>query len=197
MSDSSPAEVEYINRLHPSGLKSFKFESGDLYLCVERNQIREIISSLKVFPDSPYDTFSECMGVDYSKWEHARDFEERFEVVYNLLSLEHSKRIFVKVGVGLDETVPSLKPIFMGADYPEREVWDLFGIEFEGNEQKQRFMLPDDWVGHPLRKEYPLGGEEVLFDKRDRGPSVGEIPRPRAGESFEGKTGTKELNADD
>lgn len=194
MTDSKPSVVDYITKEFPESLRSYKFESGDLYLSVDRKDIVPVVTALKTLPESPFDYFSECTAVDYSRWEHPRDFTERFEVVYNLLCLESSKRIFVKIGVNLGEKVPTLTGVFPGADYPEREVWDLFGIEFEGNEQKQRFILPDDWVGHPLRKEYPLGGEEVLFDKSDRGPSVGEIPRPRAGESFEGRTGTGEVN---
>ena len=91
------------------------------------------------------------------------------------------------------QKVPTLKNLFMGAEYPEREVWDMFGIVFEGNEQKQRFLMPDDWAGHPLRKEFPLGGEDVLFDKGERGPAVEDIQVPHAGESFEGKTGTEEV----
>jgi NADH-quinone oxidoreductase subunit C len=72
----------------------------------------------------------------------------------------------------------------------------MYGIIFTGNELKpgERFMLPDDWVGFPLRKEYPLGGEDVLFDIGTRGPAVEDTMRPHAGESFEGKTGTEEVS---
>jgi NADH-quinone oxidoreductase subunit C len=110
------------------------------------------------------------------------------------MSLKHASRIFVKVGVNDGQTVPTVKHLYLGAEYPEREVWDLFGIVFEGNEQTQRFLLPDDWVGFPLRKEYPLGGEDVLFDRGTRGPAVEDLSMPHAGESFEGKTGTEDVS---
>jgi len=69
-------------------------------------------------------------------------------------------------------------------------------VKFEGNElaKGERFLLPDDWIGFPLRKEYPLGGEDVLFDQGDRGPAVEDVSMPHAGESFEGKTGSEDVS---
>ena len=110
------------------------------------------------------------------------------------MSITLHSRIFLKVGVNDGQKVPSLIPVFMGAEYPEREVTDLFGIRFEGNEQEGRFLLPDDWIGHPLRKEYPLGGDDVIFDGGDRGPAIEDLMMPHAGESFEGKTGSSEIS---
>ncbi|MBN9501363.1 MAG: NADH-quinone oxidoreductase subunit C, partial [Armatimonadetes bacterium] len=77
-----------------------------------------------------------------------------------------------------------------------KEIADLYGIQFDGNEfdKGERFLLPDDWIGFPLRKEYPLGGEDVLFDQGDRGPAVEDISMPHAGESFEGKTGSEDVS---
>lgn len=167
---------------------------GDTWICIERTRLSEVLKFLKEDPDLQYAYFSECLGADYSRWTHERDLSERFEVIYNLMSLKDYGRIFVKVGVDDGQTVPSVKSIFLGAEYPEREVNDLFGIVFEGNEQTQRFLLPDDWVGYPLRKEYPLGGEDVLFDLGDRGPAVEDVSMPHAGESFEGKTGTEDVS---
>jgi NADH-quinone oxidoreductase subunit C len=167
---------------------------GETYLCVERDALPEVIQFLKEDPELDYSYFSECLGADYSRWPHERDLEGRFEVIYNLMSLKYYSRIFVKVGVDDGQKVPSIKHIFLGADYPEREVWDLFGVVFEGNEQEQRFLMPDDWAGFPLRKDFPLGGEDVLFDKGDRGPAVEDLSMPHAGESFEGKTGSEEVS---
>ena len=132
--------------------------------------------------------------MDYSAWKHERDLSQRFEVVYNLYSTKHYSRLFVKLGVNDGESVPTLREVFLGAEYPEREVNDLFGVMFEGNVHAGRFLLPDDWVGYPLRKEYPLGGEDVLFDGGDRGPAVEDKMMPHAGESFEGKTGSGEVS---
>jgi NADH-quinone oxidoreductase subunit C len=167
---------------------------GDTHLCIKRESLPEIMQFLKEDPELEYTYFSECLGVDYSKWNHDRDFEERFEVIYNLKSLKHCSRLFVKVGVDEGQKVPSLIHIFMGADYPEREITDLYGIVYEGNEQTQRFMMPDDWNGYPLRKEFPLGGEQIEFDQKTKGPAIKDLEKPHAGESFSGRTGTKEIS---
>jgi NADH-quinone oxidoreductase subunit C len=171
-------------------------KNGDLYLCVDRSNLLPSLKILKESSDLAYTFFSECVGVDYSTWTHPRDLDGRFEVVYNLLSIKLNKRIFVKTSVNDGETIPTARHLYLGAEYPEKEIGDLYGIVFEGNALApgSRFLLPDDWVGHPLRKEYPLGGEDVLFDKGDRGPAVEDTMSPHAGESFEGKTGTQEIS---
>ena len=194
MVGSERLEAVKVRERFPNDLLKVKEYRGETYLCVTREALPAIISFLKDDADLQYDYFSECLGVDYSTWTHERDLAERFEVVYNLMSLKHSSRIFVKVGVNDGQEVPTLKHIFIGAEYPEREVNDLYGVIFEGNEQTQRFLLPDDWVGFPLRKEYPLGGEDVVFDQGTKGPAVEDMSMPHAGESFEGKTGSDDVS---
>ncbi len=162
---------------------------GDLYILVDKSKIRDVLKTLKEDESLQYTYFSECLGVDYSTWNHDRDLPGRFEVVYNLMSPVDFQRVFIKTSVDDGEKLPSVKDIFAGAEYPEREIWDLFGIVFEGNEQSERFLMPDDWVGYPLRKEFPLGGENVQFDQGSFGPSISEEQTPHAGESFDGKTG--------
>lgn len=187
-------ETVKIRDNFPDAFIKAKEFAGDTWICVKREAIADIVQFLKTDPDLEYTYFSECLGADYSTWPHERDLDERFEVIYNLMSLKHYSRIFLKVGANDGDTVPTLKHIFLGAEYPEREVWDLFGVDFEGNEQTQRFLLPDDWVGFPLRKDYPLGGEDVLFDQGTYGPAVEDLQMPHAGESFEGKTGSEEVS---
>jgi NADH-quinone oxidoreductase subunit C len=187
-------EVVKVREKFPDSLLKVKEFRGDTFLCAKREDLPQIIQFLKEDPDLQYNYFSECLGADYSAWKHERDFEERFEVIYNLMSLKHASRIFVKIGVNDGQKIPTLKHIFAGAEYPEREVWDMFGIVFEGNEQSERFLMPEDWVGFPLRKEFPLGGEEVEFAESTKGPSIEEVAAPHAGESFEGRTGTEEVS---
>ncbi len=173
-----------------------KFENrGDTYICLDPADLREAVSVLKSDPTTKFDYFVECLGVDYSQWNHPRDLPGRFEVIYNLYSTYLHKRLFIKVSVDDGQSIPTLKDIFSGAEYPERETQDLFGILFEGNEPTpgERFMLPDDWVGYPLRKEYPLGGEDVVFHGGTEGPAVEDVQMPHAGESFEGKTGSEDV----
>lgn len=193
-SNQERPEVAKVRAAFPSALKAVLEDRGDTFLCVDRAAIVDVVKLLKEDPELDYGYFVECLGVDYSTWQRPRWTDDRFEVVYNLYSLTQSARIFVKVGVDDGQTVPTLKHVFIGAEYPERETWDMFGIVFEGNEQKQRFLLPDDWVGFPLRKDFPLGGEDVLFDRGEHGPAIEDISMPHAGESFTGKTGTDEVS---
>lgn len=167
----------------------------ETYVLVAREAIVDVARFLKDSPELAYDYFSECLGVDYSTWPHARDLPERFEVVYNLMSTKHYARLFLKVGVDDGQTVPTLKDVYLGAEYPEKEIADLFGIQFAGNELVgERFLLPDDWVGYPLRKEFPLGGEDVPFDAATIGPAVEDLAMPHAGESFDGRTGSEDVS---
>lgn len=196
MQGTERLETALVRDQFGDALKKVKEFRGETYLCVDREKIVEVIELLKSDPHLAYDYFVECLGVDYSRWDHERDLPQRFEVVYNLYSTKHSSRIFVKIGVDDGEAVPTLKHIFLGAEYPEKETADLFGIHFAGNELEvgDRFLLPDDWIGYPLRKEYPLGGDDVLFDGGDRGPAVEDVSMPHAGESFEGKTGSEDVS---
>lgn len=187
-------EVTKLKAKFGEAILSAKDNRGDLYVCVDREKLVEIVQFLKDAEDLTFDYFVECVGADYSRWEHPRDLDGRFEVIYNLMSTTRTTRIFLKVSVNDGQTIPTLKSVFLGAEYPEREVNDLFGVQFAGNEQATRFLLPDDWVGYPLRKEYPLGGEDVLFDGGDRGPAVEDLMVPHAGESFEGKTGSHDVS---
>lgn len=187
-------EIMKVREAFPDDLVKVKIFRNETYLCVTRAALPAIAKLLKEDPELEYTYFCECVGVDYSQWNHERDLDGRFEVVYNLMSLKHHSRLFLKVAVNDAETIPTLKNLFLGAEYPEREINDLFGVVFEGNEQMTRFLLPDDWVGHPLRKEYPLGGDDVLFDKGSRGPAVEDMMMPHAGESFEGRTGSSEIS---
>lgn len=189
-------EAVKVREKFGDALLKVKEYRGDTFLCVKRESIVDVLTFLKNDPDLEYTYFSECLGVDYSTWTHERDLPNRFEVIFNIMSLKYNSRLFVKVGVDDGETVPTAKGVYLGAEYPEREVQDLYGVKFEGNEEKEgmRFLLPDDWTGYPLRKEYPLGGEDVLFDQSTRGPAVEDKMMPHAGESFEGKTGSEDVS---
>ncbi len=92
------------------------------------------------------------------------DRRPRFEVIVNLLSLQHRLRLRVIAEVGGDEpSIPSLVPIWPGANYAEREVYDMFGIIFEGHPDLTRILMPDEWEGYPLRKDFGVGSVPVQF----------------------------------
>jgi NADH-quinone oxidoreductase subunit C len=85
--------------------------------------------------------------------------EPRFEVVYHLLSIPHKERVRLKVRVASSETdgvVPTVQSVWPAAGWPEREVWDMFGIVFAGHGDLRRLLMPEDWEGHPARKDYPV-----------------------------------------
>ncbi|MCC6402922.1 MAG: NADH-quinone oxidoreductase subunit C [Fimbriimonadaceae bacterium] len=196
MTEPRSAEAQAIVANLPDALISETVKLGSLYLCIERERIADVLALLKSDPGLRYDYFSECVGVDYSEWKEERDLGSRFEVVYNLMSVSSGARVFLKVGADDGEAIPTCMHVFAGAEYPEREVHDLLGIEFQGNGNYpgERFLLPDDWVGYPLRKEFPLGGEDVVFAHGTLGPAVEDIASPLAGESFEGTTGTENVS---
>lgn len=177
-------------------LLKVKDNRGDAYYCLTPQALLQAVLTLKNDPELQYDYFVECLGVDYSAWKHERDLPGRFEVVYNLYSTLLHDRVFLKISVDDGETVPTLVDIFLGAEYPEREIQDLFGVIFQGNGPSpgERFLLPDDWVGFPLRKEVPLGGEDVDFHLGTKGPAVEDVQVPHAGESFEGLTGSDKIS---
>src|SRR5207253_794389 len=88
----------------------------------------------------------------------------RFSVSYHLLAVRAgAPRVRLQVWIDDGEPVPSLVPVWPTADWHEREAWDLFGIRFEGHPNPRRILMDDDWEGHPLRKDYPIGGEPVRF----------------------------------
>jgi NADH-quinone oxidoreductase subunit C len=82
--------------------------------------------------------------------------EPRYEVVYHLLSVPNRQRVRLKVRVPEGGTVPSVQDVWPGAGWPEREVWDMFGIFFDGHPDLRRLLMPEDWDGHPMRKDYPV-----------------------------------------
>ncbi|MFV1999115.1 MAG: NADH-quinone oxidoreductase subunit C [Acidimicrobiia bacterium] len=105
-----------------------------------------------------YDLFVDLAGVDH--------FSEapRFEVVLNLVSMTERQRIIVSTRVPYDDpTVPTVTGIFVGANFYEREAYDLIGIDFPGHPDLTRILMPDDWEGHPLRKDYDIGAVPVEF----------------------------------
>jgi len=98
-----------------------------------------------------YVAFSDVTAVDFHP-----NREPRFDLVYHLVSPHRRARVRLKVRVANDQPVPTLTGVFPGAGWPEREIYDLFGIVFEGHADLRRLMMPEDWEGYPLRKDYPV-----------------------------------------
>jgi len=130
----------------------------DFTLIVPAARLVEICGFLRDDPELDFAMLSWIAGVDYLPRE------PRFEVVYGLLSLSRGARVNLKVLVpGEHPRVPSVVSVWPTADWHERETYDFYGIEFQGHPDLTRILLPEDWVGWPLRKDSPLGYEEVAF----------------------------------
>lgn len=125
--------------------------NGDPHLRIQKENLVEFTIFLKEYPKLEFNMLSDLFAVDYPK----RD--ERIEVIYNFYSIKNNFRVFIKVRSKIDETeYPSLTPIYNSADWFEREVYDMFGLKFKDHPDLKRILNPDDWVGHPLLKDYPL-----------------------------------------
>ncbi len=133
---------------------------GDHVVRVERERLAEVTAAAR---EAGFEMFVDLCAVDY-----LRRPEGRFEVVVNLVSIEEPQRIRILSALpGSDPTAPSITGAYPGANFYEREAYDLFGIEFEGHPDLTRILLPDDWVGHPLRKDTPVGSVPVQFKHPD------------------------------
>jgi NADH-quinone oxidoreductase subunit C len=143
---------------------------GDDVAFVHKDRIVEVCRFLKDDPKMAFQVAPYITAVDYLGQE------PRFEVVYNLLStsLNHRIRLRVKVPEG-DPVVPSVTAVWRGADWFERYCFDMYGLRFSGHPDLRRLFMYDEFVGHPLRKDYPLRGRQPLVPERDvpeqfRGP---------------------------
>jgi NADH-quinone oxidoreductase subunit C len=130
-----------------------KFDRDEMTIYVEREHIREACVVLKDDPSCPFNFLSDVTCVD---WYPS---EPRFEVIYHLLSILNKERVRLKVRLNsASPVVESVTSVWPGANYFEREVFDLFGIRFTGHPYLRRLLMPEDWEGHPLRKDYPVEG---------------------------------------
>lgn len=138
---------------------------GQDFLTVKKERIVGLLTVLRDHAALEYKLVSDIFGVDLLGFET----EPRFEVVYSLYSLKTYRRIVVKAQVGEDDpTIDTTSGVWPAAEWPEREIYDMLGITFNHHADLRRILMPDDWVGHPLRKDFPLGGEEVEFSHNVR-----------------------------
>ncbi len=133
-----------------SGFLDARFDRDELTLTVAPNDIVPALQALKA---AGYNAFEDMTAVD---WYPS---EPRFQLSYHILSHQYRERIRLRAMVsGDDPAVESSTVVWPGANYYEREVFDLFGVRFEGHPNLRRILMPEDWTGHPLRKDYPVEG---------------------------------------
>lgn len=127
-------------------------------LCVRLPAAR-LLEAMRFLRDDPRTRFEQLIDVTCVDYLEYPDAADRFGVTYSLLSHTHNHRLWIKVFVNDPQPrVPSVTEIWQGANWPEREVFDLFGIAFDGHPDLRRILTPDQFVDHPLRKDYPLRG---------------------------------------
>ena len=137
-------------------VQSARFDRDELTLWIDRGLIREACAILRDGTGCPFNYLADLTCVD---WYPS---EPRFEVVYHLHSVERNERVRLKCRVrGEDPVIESVTGVWRGANWYEREVFDLFGIKFLNHPDLRRILMPDDWEGHPLRKDYPVTGSRV------------------------------------
>lgn len=152
-----PAEiVQHIQDKFPEDVLGTEEFRGQASVTIKKDRMLEIFRYLHDEPSLNFDFPKDLCGVDY---QGKRDV--RFEVVYHLYSVKHEHMIRIKVPVSeSDCSVDSVVPIWIGVDWHERECYDMYGIEFKGHPDLRRILLPEDWEGFPLRKDYPAKGPE-------------------------------------
>ena len=151
-----PLEIsERIKNKFPHEVLDISQFHDQVSVTVRREKIIDICRYLYEDPDIRMDYLSDLCGVDYP----GREF--RFEVVYNLYSLKYRHRIRIKALVPANNpSIDSVVSIWNGANWHEREACDMFGVVFNGHPDLRRILMPEDWEGYPLRKDYPLEGPE-------------------------------------
>jgi len=129
-----------------------------VFVSLKREKLLDICRYLHDDPDISMDYLADLCGVDYPDKRH------RFEVIYNLYSIKYGHRLILKALLQEDDlTIESVVSVWKGANWHEREACDMYGIVFSGHPDLRRILMPEDWEGYPLRKDYPLKSDDVEY----------------------------------
>lgn len=151
--------ADYIEETMGDSLNGYDFDHHELKLHAKPSEIKHILNFLRDDKECYFRVLIDICGVDYP------EKPERFEVVYNLLSLRHNHRARVSVFTSEEQPIPSVTDIFSCAGWYEREVWDMYGVLFDGNTDLRRILTDYGFEGHPQRKDFPLTGHvELRYD---------------------------------
>ena len=148
-----PAALEAWDR---DALAGWSTELGETLVRIQPEKIVEVCRYLR--DEQGFERLSGVTAID------RYPLEPRFEVLYLLHSISHNARLKLKVALpGSNPVLPTVTPVWEGANWYERETFDLFGVRFEGHPNLKRLLLPEDWVGHPLRRDYPVHGHKYSY----------------------------------
>jgi NADH-quinone oxidoreductase subunit C len=150
--------IEALKDNLADGIQSVEEFRGETTIVLEKDSLLPACELLRDDPELGFNFLIALSAVDY--WPE----EPRFALIYQLYSIDKKEFIGLRVPLhGEDPTIPTIESIYPNANWHEREVFDMFGVNFDGHSDLRRIIMPYDWVGHPLRKDYPLGYEEVQF----------------------------------
>ena len=149
-----PAWLVALQAAIPDGVTQLTYWVGDWTVIVPAGRLLEVGRHLHT------GGFDFCSDVTATDWPLRA---QRFDMIYALYSIRDRNRVRIKVRVGEDETVPSVCGLWPAANWLEREVYDMFGVNITGHPDRRRILMPDDWQGHPQRKDYPLEGPGELL----------------------------------
>lgn len=164
MSDPALRELgDFIEAAMPEAVLAVSLKGDELCVTTGRDQVVRLLKFLRDDPNCQFKQLVDVCGVDYP------EDAERFEVVYHLLSLTQNRRIRVKVRTAEDQPVPTVTGVFASAIWYEREVWDMYGVFFDGHRDLRRLLSDYGFQGHPQRKDFPLTGYvEVRYDDEQK-----------------------------
>jgi NADH-quinone oxidoreductase subunit C len=150
--------AEVRERVGDDAVVGTRYAHEQATLDVAPQAVHAVVEFLTQEAGEPYDKLMSVHGVDYLP------DEPRLGVHYVLLSTERVERIVVRARMGIDDpVVPTVTDLFATADFQEREVFDMFGVHFEGHDDMRRILMPEDYEGYPQRRDFPMGGEPVIF----------------------------------
>jgi NADH-quinone oxidoreductase subunit C len=147
--------AQELRDAHGDSIEGTEFHRGRATLIANPERITQVLEHLR---RKGYTFLASLHGVDYYP------DEPRLGILYELLDMQRVDRISVKARVTIDDPrIPTVIELFPGADFPEREVYDMFGVIFDGHPDMRRILMPEDYEGFPQRRDFPIGGEPVLF----------------------------------
>lgn len=169
-----------LNEVNPGAIIEENLFRDEVTFYVDKRWIVALIRALKTHPELSFNMLSDITAVDYLNM----DREPRFDVIYNLYSLANGNTVRLKAPVAEDHCrIDSICELWTGANFLEREVYDMFGVIFNNHPNLERLLMPENWKGHPLRKDFPIGGAKSFYYKHDTFEYAGEpddlVPRIR------------------
>ncbi len=146
--------ITKVQAAFPDHVIGHKVFAGEPFISLKKSGLRDVAKLLKNDPELDFDYPVEVTAVDYP------GDAERFEVVHVLWSIQHRRRVYLKTRTTEEDcAIPSVADLWKGADFMERETYDMYGIEFTGHPDLRRIMMTDDFDGWPLRKDFPIEGK--------------------------------------